>query len=337
MRSTVIETANKSIVEEVDDLIKLIQSIAESVDDSNSTAHNQLISNNAEYQCIDRVIETIRYYEQLNIENKIEDRNQLVHFCEDYNNKNVLLDDCNEITSKYKNASELETIYNMFIKNKCECDLENCFSFQRHHKIINTKNTETKVRFYIELFDAIHCYLWHPWDSGMRVQKNNITATQNVRDIVKAKQKKIVDRFGNKMKEFDAAKQEKFTVKKDKLDMKTNETFVDILCQIINDDNKAVQSIYNAIENEEYDTDAITMDITDYYTEETQIISSAEKYNVVQKKFMISLKPFNVNNEHLPLAILCIIGNIIKIYKIQMMNILLILVITMDMRNMSYL
>eukprot|EP01084_Bolivina_argentea_P147725 258401_1 len=125
--------------------------------------------------CIIRVIDALKYYQTLNMKDTT-DHDKLIEFYENYNKTFSLMDDFIEIVSKYNNSSDLETIFNKYIVNNC--DIKNCLLFNRHNIINISKNNE-KIEFYTNLFDGMHCFLFHSFDIGMRIRQSDIKYDEN--------------------------------------------------------------------------------------------------------------------------------------------------------------
>eukprot|EP01084_Bolivina_argentea_P196211 336384_1 len=156
-------------------------------------------SNVNECKSVERVIKLLNDYNRLNVVNN-KDMDKLVEICEE--NKSTLNDYIHIITH-HNNEYDLEEIFNLIIEEiNNECNLRNCSFISRHYRDRTVKQSyeikeeeskyneeTTKVIFWMDLLDSMHCFLFHMYDTGMRVKKNGLN--------------KIIDKKEEKYEEFD--------------------------------------------------------------------------------------------------------------------------------------
>ena len=197
----------------------------------------------------ERIFAALLFYQSLNMENK-NDKNRLVHYY--YHIYTQLLSDF--ITLITKHEADFESIYNYFTKqdasNTLNCNVEDCILSLRHNrnreKEIDDSKEDIDFIFIRDLFDNIHCYIYHQYDYGFRTNSTISDDTNNFKQ-----EKEIpIDSTVNK--------NNKFSLKLVDAEYGSN-TFMDELKQNILDDDNLI----NFIENEEFDTDAIHHDIAD--------------------------------------------------------------------------
>ena len=130
-------------------------------------------------QCLQRVIYALKYYETLDAENTATDRDKLVKFASDV--YKGLLNDYIHIIDYHNDSIQLEEIshilYEIYEFNTC--DIDKCGKKLRYRK--DRSNEEMNVDpsldpqyvFYRELFNQIHCYLYHLFDLGLRIRQKS--------------------------------------------------------------------------------------------------------------------------------------------------------------------
>eukprot|EP01084_Bolivina_argentea_P101471 181914_1 len=158
------------------------------------------------------------------------------------------------------------------------CNLSGCRLTQRHYE---RKQAEDDG-FYCELFDNLHYFLFHLYDVGLRVQLSSINITKNdnklldCNDKIFAETQKIIiskrnkyDSYFNRFK----AENNKYNMAMGPNDSKdkdeTESTFVDEMFVFICKQNSfakdydAINKFNQFMNDEEYDTDSLKVDLED--------------------------------------------------------------------------
>eukprot|EP01084_Bolivina_argentea_P011578 21636_1 len=172
--------------------------------------------------------------------------NDMLSFVELCENRSNLLDDYIHLILDHDH--DLEHIHDSLCVNKQfkECNVHQCLFSRRHHRNRGKDDTQNivnnyKFMFYRDLMDSTHWYLFHLWDYGFRRRKQEIKHKNRTNKSVDNKYSFQLNT--NKyavMKQYDG-------------------TFMDALYeQMINTD---MQYAIRLFLSEEYDTDAIEMDI----------------------------------------------------------------------------
>ena len=196
------------------------------------------------------------------------------------------LDDYNHIISTH--SEQLEQIHQQL--NQCqisECKMAHRYNnnYQRrdNQEEFDNNNDETnyKLKFYMELLDTFHFWLYHQFDAGIRVKQrvkadnkeNQLEDHKSIDPYFDHEFARIRRHIKNKrdtlaMRRFENNETNKYTIKVNtagfNLDEKKEKTFFDTLKQHLRDDGIAM-NIVNAfndfIKSEEYESDTIILDI----------------------------------------------------------------------------
>eukprot|EP01084_Bolivina_argentea_P263923 446892_1 len=186
------------------------------------------------------VISALIDFESINVNNEF-DQQKLVEICE--TKYQHLLNDYIHVVTKHKD--ELEDIFELITINHLNkmthCSVEHCVLSQRHNtqksKDDTTNTNNLNFIFYRELFDSIHCYLYHSWDYGFRANINIPSDKLPVFERIKNNNKYNIN---DKYVESDTTFMDAFNDK--------------IIC---ND----MKNVLESLKDDEYDTDAVIMDI----------------------------------------------------------------------------
>eukprot|EP01084_Bolivina_argentea_P019118 35561_1 len=132
-----------------------------------------------------RIINALKYFQSLDNMNN-EDQQNLVEFCDKYQS---LLDDYIHILGAHNNDHDLEKIFDLMINDYKlkDCDIIKCTLSLRYYRnrhiqsnskyIENNKTNqfdELQFLFYRDVMDQIHCYLYHLYDTALRIKKPQI-------------------------------------------------------------------------------------------------------------------------------------------------------------------
>eukprot|EP01084_Bolivina_argentea_P076520 138693_1 len=128
---------------------------------------------------VQRIVNALKYYSILDVSDSTnKDQQKLIEYCSE---NESLLDDYIHILSTHNTHKDLDEIYNLLLRDSLikECDIFNCKLSVRHFRNRNNETQEMKVQdleinneflFFRDLMDAMHCYLFHAYDTGMRVK-----------------------------------------------------------------------------------------------------------------------------------------------------------------------
>eukprot|EP01084_Bolivina_argentea_P198267 339562_1 len=227
-----------------------------------------------------RITKVLKYYQTLSFMSKDTDKQKLVESCHKYK---CLLDDYIHILCVHNNESDLEQIFSLLI-NDCElnhCDITKCtYSLRhfrnRHADKIQRENCQThdtvEFLFYMDIMDQIHCYLYHLYDTGLRIKRKDIqnyvddykspadSEFVNVCNIIKSKKGKLAQ--NNNSHRFQQNKFNVIFTQKNK-----KETHMDRLIEGLWKNSKLSEtqicSFIELIQNQEYDSEAIEDDLND--------------------------------------------------------------------------
>eukprot|EP01084_Bolivina_argentea_P093074 167414_1 len=237
-------------------------------------------------QPVERIINILKYYSLLDINNNEHDKQQLTKFC--LESHKSLLDDYIHVITKHNNAKDLKTIFNILSdhENYIACNLVNCSSCFRHWSNEENNNEEQQSSkefiFYRDIMDQIHCYVFHLYDVGLRIEINDeikidydISDTDNKYfDSVFAHICDVIKQKKNMLKSLSKLDNCRFAKKKFKIDTNNNnhklstdndkaQTFLDGVYQVIATTGSIhAQKMKEIIILEEYDSESLQYDIT---------------------------------------------------------------------------
>ena len=251
-------------------------------------AKSQIILKNCQY--LSRMLNAIKYVQSLhdNIEDEVT-RNCAfeMYINEEYRSG---LQDYNHIISTH--SHHLEDIYEQLD----ECSLSECKMAARCnnndrrmknvHGSDNDNSNSSKIKFYSDLIDRIHFWLFHQFEVGMRIQRN-ITIHDEKQEILGddeekdmyldhkfAKLKQEINKRRDKWKSGESGQPilDKYTLhihSKDitKKNASDEHTFIGSILNQLQEEihSPNIISAFRAfISNEQYDSDAIIEDITEY-------------------------------------------------------------------------
>eukprot|EP01084_Bolivina_argentea_P114896 204449_1 len=218
---------------------------------------------------VDRIINGLKYYASLDTTTY---NDKLVEFSTLYLS---LLNDYTHIITHHNN--DVDTIQNVL---NAKCDITTCSLLIRNFaNESSTDNYDPEFIFYRNLFDAMHCYVYHSYDIGLRVNRDHII-TENVDDeydVQFANICKIIDEKTQLLSNLKGFEQTRFTNNKFNLDVDVSSsidkhqnketTALDGLFEYMKhygiSDNEII-TLYDMILSEEYDSDAISSDVVDY-------------------------------------------------------------------------
>eukprot|EP01084_Bolivina_argentea_P025535 47488_1 len=238
--------------------------------------------------CIHRLLEGIKYYMSLDVHSKSLDdkKNTFIEFASEMYQS--FLDDYIHITTRHND--ELNDILNLMIQQHdiISCDITHCSALLRHYDNNNIINAgvDNRFIFYSNLFDSIHCHLFHSFDVGLRVHQNNEINIQNETtehyDASFANICDIIQQRTNSLSSVKGLNRNRFSNDKFNLNINiedktiystdTDGTFIDGLYNYMKQHNikeYKLECLRNILISEEYDTDALTEDIHDNNGDQT--------------------------------------------------------------------
>eukprot|EP01084_Bolivina_argentea_P279157 477212_1 len=208
-----------------------------------------------------RVISALKDYESLDINND-SNKSELIKLC--YQSYPSLLDDFIHVLDEHNNEPDLDLIFNLLANTGefMECNVNKCTFAMRYHRDRHndTQSTDEDPQFifYRDLMDQIHCFLYHLYDTGLRIKSpHKKHAHTDTTDDNKAwfdeNFASICDAL-NKTKQQTSYQTNKFSIISN-YDNRVKDTFRDGLFR---------QNVdHNIFMEEEYDSDAIEMDLYD--------------------------------------------------------------------------
>eukprot|EP01084_Bolivina_argentea_P076524 138702_1 len=269
-------------------------------------------------KCTMRIIAALKYYSKLNVMNNKTDKNKFVGFCHVMHKS--LLDDFIHILEKHNNENDLEDIFSILCnQHAMNCNISNCKLSLRHFRNRNNdehyNDKDDEFVFYRDIFDGIHFFLFHLYDTGMRVKMSHKTGVINdskddeqqdeqkyidyaflkICQIIKEKKKKLAKIKGLNLDRF--YNSNKYTLGDNNKDQ---DTFMDGLIRYLADDTHIsadqVQIFNDMLVNEEYDTDAVEFEadvnykqLYDYDTD-SNIALLGKLQHSITKKYVYYMK-----------------------------------------------
>ena len=237
-----------------------------------------------------RLSVALKYYQCLDISNNQQHRDVFINFVEE-----VYPHLLNDIVHFHNNhGHEIEIISNNFmdIYGFSNCDTTNCSFTSRHHRHgVNHNQTQIdlNLEFYQQSMDALHFYIFHMFDCGLRQSTKPIISIQSNDD--QFMDLKCYDADFARMRQsisdtncrtasferFGKSNNSKFTIKTE-FDINVNDeddiieqeqdvnTYLESLYYHLEKNNiehKIIQRLQNFVRMECFDTDSVFIDISD--------------------------------------------------------------------------
>eukprot|EP01084_Bolivina_argentea_P110286 196967_1 len=131
-----------------------------------------------------RVIEALEYYQLLNVNNEMQNKNNLIVYCTE--TCPTLLNDWIHVLMRHNTHGDLDAIFKTLTQQyHVECKMGGCIACLRHYRNrrqIQVTETDELLIFYRNLLDQIHCHLLHLYDVGLRVKKKHIDEVKDSND-----------------------------------------------------------------------------------------------------------------------------------------------------------
>eukprot|EP01083_Nonionella_stella_P018435 51370_1 len=245
------------------------------------------IKNGVRCDRVNNVLRCLCFYQSLDIDNNDSHRDALVKtFTDEYT---TFLDD--NIHMILNHNHEIEHIHKIAISqpNMNRCELSKCILAMRHHRDRqrgSDLSLSKEVMFWRETMDACHCYVYHMYDLGLRLEMDDIktqTQLENDGDAYKPHFDARYSSMCEKMKairtNLSGLKQFTFTrYENNKFDLNGNdfvnakelistiqshETFMDGLNEYMTKHMHCTQvsRVLHVLDAEEYDSEALEMDM----------------------------------------------------------------------------
>eukprot|EP01084_Bolivina_argentea_P304299 525476_1 len=264
--------------------------------------------------CVKRIIYALKYYQSLDIINTKCDRDKLVIFC--HETYKSVLDDYIEILERHNNQNDLEGIFQLLITqyDLKECNIMNCKLAWRYNR--NRENDQIEkdheYTFYRDVIDQIHCYLYHLYDMAFRIKRKQNSSGHMKQIDEDNKQWKdsaftfiynTINKKKQQLKQINVFSNSRFNNNKFHINThKINEaTVIDGLCifmkKRIGMSNNEMKSFKYILFSQEYDSDAIEMDVTCDVINSNLAQVNTEYYKIIKEYIhhkKLSKRTFNV-------------------------------------------
>eukprot|EP01084_Bolivina_argentea_P211249 359364_1 len=125
---------------------------------------------------IKRITGALQYYALFDLENDRKHQDIFTHFVQYV--YTILLDDKTHIVQKHGHQTQQIKTLLMKENNLGDCKVSQCNLTARHHRVENQSNDnkgiiDPIVIFYKDIMDAIHFYVFHLYECGLRVSKTD--------------------------------------------------------------------------------------------------------------------------------------------------------------------
>lgn len=233
---------------------------------------------------IKRLLTSLKYYTNLNI--KINKNNQSI-FCNfmDEVYKSQVYDDFHHFIKFHQ--SQLEEISKLAYDeyDLPTCDLSTCTYSDRHYRVTSVNDTKAVIgiddtddtlkylSIYVETFDGLHFYLFHIFESGMRIQSTpSMNEDQSVEDgndpYFDAEFSRISKRINSARdatQRFSRLSANKYDIAPDTEEtINQNDTYLDtVYAHLLNSKFSVdlVSKLYEAVSQNGHDTESMDIDL----------------------------------------------------------------------------
>eukprot|EP01084_Bolivina_argentea_P279411 477679_1 len=214
---------------------------------------------------VTRIIKILSYYDRLNIASNEQYQDKFIKLMSIYKQ---FVDDFIHLHNNH--CDELKHMNEELI----ECKITTCDFTSRHHGSVATIN-DNKLRFYVQLMDTLHFYLYHCFHAGIRSKTEDDTQDENdekhaaeyfdevfnrIKQFVQERKHitQAFDRFSTKNKKFSFEAEELVNLYLDELLLYLTET---------NINPNDIRQFERFLRDEEYDTETLKyyFDINDPY------------------------------------------------------------------------
>ena len=132
---------------------------------------------------LQRIITAHNYYQLLDVEHNKDDMEIFTSFINQVYGQNILNDYEHLMKGHKGDIYEIHTIITKSAGKASKCDISKCKYSERHYlrderqqndnnndeQKVGQKESDFKISFYCDLFDGVHFYLVHAFDSGIRI------------------------------------------------------------------------------------------------------------------------------------------------------------------------
>eukprot|EP01083_Nonionella_stella_P183460 663099_1 len=255
------------------------QSSSESIT-SCTLSHTECTGNNTDTcPSVNQVINALLLYQTLDLDNT-QHQQQLIQYCNETNTR--ILDDYIHLVTKH--SHQVSDIYDLIsIRTNVPCNLAKCSSAIRHHRDRDKptpNDVDTQVMFWMDVMDSCHCYLSHLYDLGLRININSAPSTidrdmdhtdpdydtnlANIHKILKATRVALNELDGLKLCRYQNNRFDLSITQHANSATHTKTTFMDGLYTYMQQqrmDHKDIISLQNTLYDEDYDSEAMQMDL----------------------------------------------------------------------------
>ena len=217
------------------------------------------------------------YYHKFDLINNNNDTHVFANFIIDIYNTNLINDYIHLVDNHSNQIQEI----NEQLLESFKCDIKTCKYTTRHHNNNNNENDKKNkndklLNFYVTTLDSLHFYLLHLFESGLRVkrgenkEKEEEEEEQGEEDIFDFEFSRIYKEISKRRstrKSFDRFKSNsKFTISTSKQEIISTSTLIldqlfNRLKAIKNISKETISRLKKYIEEQEFDTEALEMDI----------------------------------------------------------------------------
>lgn len=232
-----------------------------------------------------RLMAALKYYQMLNISENKDDGDTFEHFInEDYVPVNLVNDYTHLMEEHEENVYDLNQWVLSSLNNDKQCDIKKCQYTYRHYNGKNEDNNmstkptlfEPNLGFFCNLFDLMHFYLYHLYETGHRVKMDDIEMDDNEKNST-SNDYALVDKDFARLKaqimkrnhvtssftRFSRKTNTKYTINVNDHEDNDEETFIDHFLISVSKMNAGYNShdniveLYNFVNENDYDSDAI--------------------------------------------------------------------------------
>ena len=238
---------------------------------------------------LSRLMATLKYFQVLNVNESKDDADIFEHFINEVYVPVKLVDDYTHLMEEHE-----EDIYDLnqwilsSLNNNKKCNIEKCQHTYRHYNDKNDNNKDQNnnsttscnpnLKFFFNLFDLMHFYLYHLYETGHRVKMDDIEIDDNEKDNT-SNYHDVADKAFSRLKaqimqrnqvtssftRFSRKTNTKYTMNVNDHEHDDGETFVDNLCDSIlkmnaqknHNYNNDIIELNNFIKENDYDSDAL--------------------------------------------------------------------------------
>ena len=229
---------------------------------------------------LSRLIAALKYYQILNIDENKNNGDIFEHFInESYIPVNLINDYTHLIEEHEEDVYDINQWILSSLHNNKKCNIEKCQHTFRHYNdknqdnkdendILTTSSSEPNLTFFCNLFDLLHFYLYHLYETGHRIKMDDIEMVDDVTDKAFARLKTQIMQRNNVTSSFTRFLRKtntKYTMNVNDHENNDEETFIDNLFVSVSkintqykyNYNDNLTELYNFVNENDYDSDAL--------------------------------------------------------------------------------